>query len=312
MIRPSSILTLVGLVLLTTSPRAPRAEPLPALSLVVSIYPLEMLLREVAAPGTEISTLVPSGASPHTFEPKPSDLVRIARADWFLRAGGGLDDWTERILASAGGRAPVQSLSDWVPAEKTGAAQTRASGHSHDAERADPHTWLDPILVRDQIVPALIAALSAIDPAGRPLYQTRGEAFRERLTALDAEIRDTLRQVQGRRYVAFHNAWRHFAHRYQLLELAVLQEYAGEEPTPREVARLVVAAREAGVPAILVEPQLDPRLARTIAREFGAQTILVDPLGDASRSERARYEALMRFNATAFSLALGGGQKMGQ
>ena len=266
----------------------------PALAIVVTIEPLSLLMREVGAEDVRIHTLVPPGASPHGFEPRPSDLKVVARADSFIRVGAGFDDWATRLMLQAPELSQVDSLEAMLDS-------TTAGGES-DAL----HVWLDPIAVRDQIVPALVAHLSGLNPGATTRFEARGAQFRERLTGLDAEIRTTLRQTQGRRYVAFHNAWRHFARRYDLEELAVVQEFAGEEPTPKELALLVQSARRAGVPAILVEPQLDPRIARTIASEFGATTQLVDPLGDPTIPERATYDSLMRFNAAAFARSLGG------
>ena len=109
----------------------------------------------------------------------------------------------------------------------------------------------------------------------------------------------------GTRFVAFHAAWRYFAARYGLEEVGVVEEAPGEEPAPRALAALVTRAREAGVPAILVEPQLSPRVAKVLAAEFGATTVLVDPNGDPTDPERSRYAALMRWNARAFARALG-------
>jgi ABC-type Zn uptake system ZnuABC Zn-binding protein ZnuA len=86
----------------------------------------------------------------------------------------------------------------------------------------------------------------------------------------------------------------------------VVEEFAGEEPTPRELGLLVRAARRAGVSAILVEPQLPARVAQAIAGEFGGGTVLVDPLGDPRDPERDSYAELLRFDARAFAHALGG------
>jgi len=126
------------------------------------------------------------------------------------------------------------------------------------------------------------------------------------LTRLDADIRQTLGSARGRSYVAFHNAWRYFAQRYDLHEIGVVEEFAGEEPSPTEITELVRAASKARLPGILVEPQLSTRVARTIASEFGGVTIVVDPLGDPGDERRSTYAALMRFNAAAFARALGG------
>jgi ABC-type Zn uptake system ZnuABC Zn-binding protein ZnuA len=254
-----------------------------------------------------VVTLVPPGASPHLFEPLPGDVARLARARGFLRLGEGIDDWAERLLAAA-----PRSLETLALLEAAGPAIARhgaalPDGGAAGAVLADPHVWLDPLLVRDALLPALEGWLKALDPAGRTDFERRAGVLRASLTALDREIRGILAGARGRSYVAFHNAWRHFARRYGLEEVAVVEEFAGEEPTPRELARLVRAAERAGVAAILVEPQLPARVAQTLAREFGGATVLVDPLGDPRDPERDSYAELLRFDARAFARALGGG-----
>jgi ABC-type Zn uptake system ZnuABC Zn-binding protein ZnuA len=266
---------------------------------VATVQPVALVLRAVGGDRVRVRTLVPPGASPHTFEPRPGDLKSLAGAGLFVQVGAGLDDWAARLLGAA-----PPALRRRVLADLPGLAPPGAPG-AHPA--ADPHFWLDPLLVRDVLAPALAEDLAALDPAGAAEGSARLRAFQTDLTALDAEIRAILAEAPARRYVAFHNAWRWFARRYALEEVGVVHEFAGEEPGPRELARLVEAARRAGVGAILVEPQMAPRTARVIAAEYGGRTVLVDPNGDPSDPARATYADLLRWNARAFREALGGG-----
>ncbi len=278
----------VGVLLaltMTSAGASAESQASPALEVVTSIFPLELIVRELAGDRIGVHTLVPPGASPHMFEPRPGDIRTLARARYFLRVGHGLDDWTERLRSAA----PA------VPAVPADMDQTGAE---------PPHFWLDPILVRDVIAPGLTRLFIAADPAGEALYRRHARTFERSLSALDQEIRERLSGGGAGRYVAFHGAWRYFARRYELQEVAVVQQFAGEAPTPRELARLIEAARKAGVRAILVEPQLDPRAARVIAAEFGGITVQVDPLGTPDDPSRASYLELMRFNAEAIAHAL--------
>jgi ABC-type Zn uptake system ZnuABC Zn-binding protein ZnuA len=265
-----------------------------------------MLVREIGGDRVEVAVLVPPGASPHTFEPQPSDVAALARAALLVEAGAGLDGWV-RALAAAATPAPPRA----TVADAPGLGLLAASGAHAEAEAAaaaphvDPHVWLDPIRVRDAVVPALLAALVSADPEGRAGHEERARAFQTQLGELDADVRRTL-AGRGTRFVAFHAAWRYFAARYGLEEVGVVEEAPGEEPAPRALAALVTRARAAGVPAILVEPQLSPRVAQVLAAEFGATTVLVDPNGDPTDPERSSYASLMRFNARAFARALGG------
>jgi ABC-type Zn uptake system ZnuABC Zn-binding protein ZnuA len=276
------------------------------LRVVATIEPIAMLVREVAGPRASVAVLVPPGASPHTFEPKPSDVARLVDAALVVEAGAGLDGWLRALLAAAShapARLTLVEASGVDPLPAAAHADAHAATRAPDG-RLDPHVWLDPLRVRDALVPALVARLAALDPAQRAAYEAAGRDFAARLGALDADVRAAL-AGRGRRFVAFHAAWRYFAQRYGLEEIGVVEEAPGEEPTPRELADLVARARAAGVPPILVEPQLSPRVARALAAEFGATTVLVDPNGDPSDPARDSYAELMRWNAAAFARALG-------
>ena len=283
---------------------AALAEPL---RVVTTIQPLALLARELGGDRVLVSVLVPPGASPHSFEPQPSDVQSLVAARLIVEVGGGLDGWVHPLLAAASARPERLTLLDLPGLDPLPAAPgAHVDPGRHDAaHRLDPHVWLDPIRVRDVVVPALAAKLAALDPSGRAVYQASRDQFVARLTALDAEIRTTL-AGHGRDFLAFHGAWRYFAKRYDLEEVGVIEEAPGEEPTPRELGALAQRAREAQLPAILIEPQLSPRIAEMLARDLGAAVVTVDPNGDPTDPERATYAGLMLWNARAFARALGG------
>jgi ABC-type Zn uptake system ZnuABC Zn-binding protein ZnuA len=260
------------------------AAPLAA---VATITPLGFLVSELGGERVELRVLVPPGASPHAFEPRPSDLAAVAGARLFVSAGGGVDEWVAR-LAGADGPPPLVLLD--------------ALGE----RPPDPHFWLDPIAVRDDALPALEAALVAADPEGRAHYAERRRAFAHALTALDAEVRATLAGVTRRPLVPTHAAWGAFAARYGLRLLEPVERRGAEEPTPRTLAALAEAARAGGAAAVLVEPQLPPAAAEALAEAVGVPAVVADPYGDARVPERGSYGALLRFDAAAFRRALAG------
>ena len=299
------------------------------MNVVTSVIPVAYIVSELGGERVKVDALVPPGASPHTFEPVPSDLRKLVRARQFVIIGGGFDAWADKLLGAAPkgietvhlieapnlnplegeddhhGEEAARKEEDHHDEEKK-VAKKEEDHHGEEGEEFNPHFWLDPIRVRDVLVPVLTERLMAADPAGKAYYEKRRQDFHQRLTALDQEIRAELDKAKTRKYIAFHAAWPYFAERYGLEKVAVVQEFGGEEPTPREVATLVRDARAAGVGAILVEPQLNPRVAQTIAAEFGAGTVVVDPVGDPGDAVRDSYEDLMRFNARAFGQALQG------
>lgn len=271
---------------------AAAAAPVAAapLGVVATITPLGFLLEELGGERVAVRVLLPPGASPHAFEPRPADVAAVAGAGVFVQAGPGVDAWAAR-LAVAEGPEPLV----------LGAALGRHAP-------PDPHFWLDPIAVRDGALPVLERALAAADPAGRGHYAERRRAFAHALTALDAEIRAGFAGIQRRPLVPTHAAWGAFAARYGIPLHGPVQHRAAEEPTPRTLAALAATAKSGGAVAVLVEPQLSDAAAEALAEALGVPAVMADPNGDPRDPARGSYAALLRFDAAAFRRALARGE----
>jgi zinc transport system substrate-binding protein len=264
---------------------------------VVTLFPLADLVRQVGGDAVQVATLLPPGASPHTFVPTPEQVRAVAQAAVFVEVGAGLDRWAEKLRAARGGPMTVVTLTAGVPLLNA----ARDHGEFHGG---DPHVWLDPILVRDHCVPAILRALSQANPARQAAFEQGASDLTAALTRLDADIRGALAAVANRNYVAFHSAWRYFGKRYELHEVGVVESFPGKEPSAREVAALIEQARAAGVKVVLVEPQFNPRMAEQIAHDIGAHLAVLDPLGGPDLPGRTNYLELMRYNVQAFAKAL--------
>ena len=266
------------------------ADPPPtggaAPAVVVSIHPIAQLVRELAGPDLEVRVLLPPGAHADTYEPTPRLAQAIARAELIVKVGGGLDDWVPTA-----GPARVLVLTEGVDLGGAG---------------GNPHVWLDPVLVRDRLVPRLAAALGEADSMAAEGIRERAGSFSDTLTALDAGIRALLATAPDRRFIAAHPAWTHFAARYGLEQVGVLHPSPGEEIGTRELARLVAEARDRGVRAVIAEPQLARAGVAAVAGELSVQVEVGDPIGGEGLEGRERYADLMRWNARAFTRALGG------
>ena len=265
---------------------------------VVSIFPVADLAARVAGDALRVETLLPPRASLHTWEATPGQIRTLRHAAGYVTVGGGLDGWLEGLGEDTPGLRTLR-LTDGLT--------LRRSRHAHEGdETGDPHVWLDPILVRDELLPRLTSFLAALVPeAQAAAVRARGAAMADSLTALDAEIRGRLAGLPRRGFIATHEAWTYFAERYDLHDLGSLYEGPGHEPSAKGLARLVDAARATGLRAVLTEPQLAETAARALADEVGAEVVLVDPLGGPGLPDREGYFDLMRFNARAFARALG-------
>jgi zinc transport system substrate-binding protein len=262
---------------------------------VASIFPVGDLARSLAGGAAEVMVLLPPRASPSTFEPTARQMADVAHASAFLFVGGGMDRWAEAMVRED---APIVRLTTGM---------RLAQGHTHEGDEGtgNPHVWLDPVRVRDELLPRIEAVLSVAAPDRAAGIQARARALADSLTALDAEIRTLLTGVPTHGFVSTHSAWVYFAERYGLEEIGSVYESPGREPSARYLAGLVASAREEGTRAVFIEPQLGEAGARTVASELDVPVHLLDPQGGEGQAERETYLALMRFNARQMARALG-------
>lgn len=256
-----------------------------------TLFPLAAWLTELADDDAEVMVLLPPGANPHTFEPLPAQVRLLERAHMLVQVGAGLDDWIEKLALAMTTPPRIVTLSDHVPLLPL-----------QDKRGRDPHFWLDPLLVRDHVLPTLVEALQRSVPGRAADYRSRAERWREELSELDARLKRQLAPVHGRAYVAVHSAWRYFARRYGLVEAATVEPVPGRELSAKEMIALLEEIRRSQARALFVEPQVFSKTARQIAREANLPLITLDPFG--SGVLRGGYTRLMEETARIFVEAL--------
>jgi ABC-type Zn uptake system ZnuABC Zn-binding protein ZnuA len=255
-------------IVLSTLPSTP-ATPLRVVATTVQIT---ALTRAVAGDLVELRGLIPAGADPHEFEPRPSDLAAVEGAQLLLRHGLGLDDWLDRTL-KAGRRATVVTVTRGldIRQEEEGGKKT-----------ADPHVWHDPANAK-RMVDSIAAALGRADPAHQRTYAAQATAYKARLDGAAGQVRAIINEIPpgNRKLVTNHDALGYFARAFGLTIVgAVIPSVSTQaEPSAGETAKLLGTIRREKVKAIFAESNVNPKLATTLAREVGVK-IVADLYGD--------------------------------
>lgn len=178
-------------------------------------------------------------------------------------------------------------------------------GHNHDSE-LDPHIWLDPILVKQQ-VNNIRDGLIQTDPQNKEQYEQNAMAYNAKLDELDSKYRSSLSSCGKDTFVPFHSAFTYLAERYELgiRPLGGLTPEA--ESSAAEIAEFVDFVEEHDIKVIFAEELVDPRLAQVIADEAGAEVLLFSPLEALSPDEveqNITYIDKMEQNLEALTVAL--------
>jgi len=240
------------------------------LSIAVSILPQQTFLRAIGGDRVDITVMVKLGSSPHTYEPKPSQMRDISHADIYMRAGVEFEDtWVGRFI-DINKRMRVYDITKGIQ------KLTISGDNSDNHDGLDPHIWTSPINVK-VMAKNIVDILIESDNTNGDYYQHNYELFIARVEKLDSEIKALFAPIpKGARFMVFHPSWGYFAKEYGLVQLAI--EVEGKNPKPKMVAKLIKRAKAEGIKALFTSPEFSDKTAKLIASEIGVPVIKISPL----------------------------------
>ena len=240
---------------------------------VVSILPQKTFVKKIAGDLVDVTVMVAPGASPAVYEPKPSQMKKITKAQIYFSIGVPFEKaWLSRFKAQN----PNMLLYDTSKGIKKLPMQEHHHGHHHHSSSIlDPHIWLSPTLVKIQ-AKNIADALKKIDPKHKTVYENNLNRFKKEIDELNRRLSKILKPCQGKAMMVFHPSWGYFAKEYGLKQIPV--EVEGKEPKSKELVKIIHEAKEEGVKTVFVQPQFSKRTAKVIATSIGAKIVEADPV----------------------------------
>jgi len=253
------------------------------------------IAQNVAGSRLQVTSLIPPGVDPHSFEPTPRDAANVARCDLLVLNTQGFEPLVD-TLAKNGGR----------PGRLVVEAGAGLQGRDSGSGEFDPHFWLDPTKVVTYVA-NIYAGLAKMDPSGAEEYRKNSEAYSEKLLELDSWIAERVATIPASRrlLVTNHESFGYFADRYGFRIVGTVFATMGAEGTPsaRQLADLIVKIKATGAPAIFLETGSTPDLAAQIAQETGAK-VVNDLYTHSLGKGAATYLGMMRWNVDKIIQAL--------
>lgn len=277
-----------GLVLLGYVPEPGAAAKI---RVVASTTDLKALTEAVGGDLVEVDSLARGNQNPHDLEIRPSQMVKLRRADLVVLNGLELDGWAEvsiqgahnpRLIPGAPGRVDA-SIGVPVLDVPTGKVD-RSMGDVHPV--GNPHYTLDPAMA-PIITANIVAGLARAAPEQRVVFEQGRQAFLARLEPAMAEWAQTMAPFKGAALVVDHSQWSYFFARYGLVLAGTVEERPGIPPTPGHLVRLATQMKATGVKALILEPWGDRKLADRLAAETGARVVLLAPGAGAVKGTEA-------------------------
>ena len=268
------------------------------------------VVAQVGGDLIELSVLLPVGTDPHSFDPTPQDIAKVADADVVFANGVGLERFLDNLIESAGAKDKVVYVSEGIDFLVFDGGEHEGEEHEDEDTHssADPHTWTNPnnVIIWVWNVEKILGEL---DPENSEAYQANAGKYEAKLKDLDTWIREqaALIPIENRKLVTDHTLFGYYADEYGFEQVgALIPGYSTlAEPTAQELAEIENAIIDLDVPAIFVGNSVNPSLGERVAEDTDIALVFVytgslsEPDGEAPS-----YLDYMRYNTTAFVNAL--------
>jgi manganese/iron transport system substrate-binding protein len=228
------------------------------IDVVTTISTLNSFVQGVGGDKVRVTSIVPVGASPETYEPTPQDVATVSKARILVENGAGLETWLDRLLRNA----------------SSPKLQTVVASDGLTVIDDNPHLWMDPQYAKHYVL-QIRDGLIAVDPADANTFRINAMHYNAALDALTAHIRAQIQTIPpSQRYmIVFHNAWQYYNNRFGITTLGFVERNPGQEPNPQQVAQLVDLAKQHNVKGVFSEPEYSPKILYSIAQGAGIKVV---------------------------------------
>ncbi|MEA3513192.1 MAG: zinc ABC transporter substrate-binding protein [Campylobacterota bacterium] len=244
---------------------------------VVSVLPQKTFVEAIGGDKVNVALMVKPGNSPHSYEPKPSQMKDISKADIYFSIDVEFEHVWLPKFKNQNKKMEIVDISHGIKKMKMVVHSHDDKYEKHDKhEGYDPHVWTSPSNVKI-IVKNIYKKLSTYDKKNASYYKANYEKFLKHIKKTDNQIKKILVDVDtGSKFMVFHPAWGYFARDYGLVQMAI--EAGGKNPKPKQVMHLIEEAKEEKVKAVFTAPEFSEKVAKQIAKEVGVAVIKISPL----------------------------------
>jgi len=255
-----------------TGPAALAADRFKA---VTTFTVIADMAQNVAGDAAIVESITKPGAEIHNYQPTPGDILKAQDAQLVLWNGLNLERWFEKFF---------RNLRDVPSAVVSEGIEPMSIGEGPYTGKPNPHAWMslaNALIYVDNIRDAFVAN----DPDNAATYEANAEAYKAKLEAAIAPIRDELSAIpEDRRWlVTSEGAFSYLARDFGLKEVYLWPINADQQGTPQQVRKVIDTVREYGIPVVFSESTVSPKPAEQVARETGARyggVLYVDSLSE--------------------------------
>ena len=266
---------------------------------VAATSDLGYFAEQVGGDLVEVDVIAAGNRDVHYIEVLPSYMLKVRKADVYLRVGLELDIWSQPIVdGSRNGSLRVVDCSEGIKPIEVPSFQ--ADARYGDLHRfGNPHYWLSPANV-PAICATIADAFVHVDPTNASVYEENRDAYLIRLKEKVAEWDARKPELAAVEFVAYHNSWPYFFDYFGCKVVDFVEEFAGVAPSPSHVAHLIEHIKIDKIPVVASQPFHDKRFPQLISEKTGCNAIIL-PTSVGGVTETDTYEKLIDYIAKSLT-----------
>ncbi len=256
---------------------------------LVTIVPQAEMVEFIGGEYVDVTIMVPPGESPHSFEPTPKQMKKVAEATAYFKVGSGVEFEVVHMdtILEQNSDLKVFDCSEDISVisfdEHYGKDGHHDEEEEHDHEEGDendhagtdPHIWTSPENFK-KMIDVVYNGLVEIDPDHQEEYYANYQTYISKLDNLNTNVSNLLQPYNSKSFMVYHPAWGYFGDAYNLKMIAIEDE--GKQPGPAGIDAIIKQAQDENITVIFVAPQFDTSSAETIADVIGGNVVFANSL----------------------------------
>ncbi|MGJ7912925.1 metal ABC transporter solute-binding protein, Zn/Mn family [Neobacillus sp. LXY-1] len=277
------------------------------LSVYTTVFPLQYFTERIGGKYVEVKTLYPPGADEHTFEPTQKDMMSLADSDLFFYIGLGLEGFVEKAKDTLKNEnVKMVATADQLKLPKNTHEEAHEDSDEDHHGDVNPHVWLDPVyckemagVIRDQLVKKM--------PEQKKLFEENYQKLAGELDELNNQFATTISSAKHKKIIVTHAAFGYWENRYGLEQISVSGLSTTNEPTQKELEKIISVADHEGLHYMLFEQNVQSKLGKIVQKEIGARALPIHNLAiltEKNIKNKETYFSLMKNNLKSLQTAL--------
>ena len=250
------------------------------IKVVTTSTDLRTIVEFIGGEKVKAESITKGFSNPHEIDPKPSFMVKLSKADLFIRIGLDLEQWAQLLIDGA--RNPrirfgspghvVASVGVDLQGIQTGAMVDRSLGDVHVF--GNPHYWLDPLNGKI-IAQNILEGLKRISPENTEYFEENKKLFDSEIDIHLARWEEKMKPYSGTKVVAYHITWPNFSKRFGIDVVDYVELKPGIAPSPAHITTLIKRMKAEGIKVIIKEPSYESKIPNFISSKTGASVLIL-------------------------------------